>query len=70
MIELFLRPQSNVVLQPDTHLIQLHIDDEISSLSAILLDDDYCYFLLDRRTVIDGISILDAEHIISLKMKA
>ena len=70
MIELFSRPQSNVVLQPDTHLMPLHIDDEVSSLSAILLGDDYYRFLLDGRTVTDGISILDAEHIIPLKMKA
>ena len=70
MIKLFSRPQSNVVLQPDTHLMPLHIDDEVSSLSAILLNDDYYHFLLDGRTVTDGISILDAEHIIPLKMRA
>ena len=70
MIELFSRPQSNVVLQPDTHLMPLHIDDEVSSLSAILLNDDYYRFLLDGRTVTEGISILDVEHIIPLKMKA
>lgn len=70
MIELFSRPQSNVILKPDTHLMPLHIDDEVSSLSAILLNDDYYHFLLDGRTVTDGISILDAEHIIPLKMKA
>ena len=28
MIELFSRPQREVVLQPDTHLMPLHIDDE------------------------------------------
>lgn len=70
MIELFSRPQNNVSLQTDTHLMPLHIDDEVSSLSAILLNDDYYHFLLDGRTVMDGISILDAEHIIPLKMKA
>lgn len=70
MIELFSRPQSNVVLHPEIHLMSLHIDDEVSSLSAILLNDDYYRFLLDGRTVTDGISILDAEHIIPLKMKA
>ena len=32
--------------------------------------DDYYHFLLDGRTVTDGISILDAEHIIPLKMRA
>ncbi len=70
MIELFSRPQNNVVLKPDTHLMPLHIDDEVSSLSAILLNDDYYHFLLDGRTEVDGVSILDAEHIIPLKMKA
>ena len=70
MIELFSRPQNNVKLQPDTHLMPLHIDDEVSSLSAILLNDDYYHFLLDGRTESDGISILDATHIIPLKMKA
>ena len=70
MIELFSRLQSNVVLQPDTQLMPLHINDEVSSLSAILLNDDYYRFLLHGRTVTDGISILDAEHIIPLKMKA
>ena len=70
MIELFSRPQNNVKLQHSTHLMPLHIDDEVSSLSAILLNDDYYHFLLDGRIVTDGISVLDAEHIIPLKMKA
>lgn len=70
MIELFSRPQNNVKLQHDTHLMPLHIDDEVSSLSAILLNDDYYHFILNGRTIADGVSILDAEHIIPLKMKA
>lgn len=70
MIELFSRPQSNVVLKVDTHLMPLHISDELSSLSAILLNDDYYRFLLGGRTVVDGISVLDVEHIIPFKMKA
>lgn len=70
MIELFARPQNHVILHPDTHLTPLHIDDEVSSLSAILLNDDYYHFLLDGRTIVNGISLLDAEHIIPLKMKA
>ncbi len=70
MIELFSRPQNHVTLQPDSHLMPLHIDDEVSSLSAILLNDDYYHFLLGGRVETNGISILDAEHIIPLKMKA
>ncbi len=70
MIELFSRPQSGVVLRQDSHLMPLHIDDEVSSLSAILLNDDYYHFLLNGKMVSAGVSILDAEHIIPLKMKA
>lgn len=70
MIELFSRPQNKVELHPNTYLMPLHIDDEVSSLSAILLNDDYYHFLLDGRMQTGGISILDAEHIIPLKMKA
>lgn len=70
MIELFSRPQNNVMLHPNSHLMPLHIDDEVSSLSAILLNDDYYHFLLNGRTETNNISILDAEHIIPLKMKA
>ena len=70
MIELFSRSQNPIILHPDSHLTPLHVDEEISSLSAILLNDDYYRFLLNRRTISDDVSILDAEHIIPFKMKA
>ena len=70
MIELFSRPQNGVKLQTDTHLMPLHIDDEVSSLSAILLNDDYYQLLLDGRVERNNVTVLDAEHIIPLKMKA
>lgn len=59
-----------IKLFPDTHLMPVHIDDTISSLSAILLDEDYYRFLLNGRTEINSIPVLDAEHIIPFKMKA
>lgn len=70
MIELFSRSQNPMILHPDSHLTPLHVDEEISSLSAILLNDDYYRFLLNGRTVSDDVSILGAEHIIPFKMKA
>ena len=48
----------------------LHIADDVSSLSAILLDDDDYRFLLDGRKLIDGISVLDELHLIAFKAKA
>ena len=51
-------------------IIPIHIDDDVSSLSAILLNDDFYYFMMEGRKVINDIGILDAEHIIPFKMFA
>ena len=70
MIELFARPGNNVNLSATGHLTPLHIDDDISSLSAILLNEAYYRFLLNGKTSADGVSVLDAEHLVPMKMKA
>lgn len=70
MIELFARPGSNISMTYTGHLVPLHIDDDISSLSAILLNEAYYSFLLDGRTRADAISVLDGIHLIPMKMKA
>ena len=48
----------------------LSFDGAISSLSAIILDDGYYEFIRDNATNIGGITLLDALHIIPLKMRA
>lgn len=70
MIELFSREPVNFEIVFGSHLIPLHIDDDISSLSAILLNDDYYKFLQDGKKMIDGISLLDELHLIPFKAKA
>ena len=52
MIELFCR--SDFKLKDAKGIIPIHIDDEVSSLSAILLNDDY-YKARIERTESDGI---------------
>lgn len=70
MIELFSRRGEAIILPDDAVLTPLPVDEDISSLSAILLDDDY-YQLVRRGTVIvGGINVLDAAHLILLKAKA
>lgn len=69
MIELFSR-NPGITLFPDSHLTPIHISDDISSLSAILLNEDYYNFLLNGRRVIDGLSILDEKYLIPFKVKA
>lgn len=70
MIEFFSRPQQGVQLRYEGHLMPLHIDDNVQSLSAILPDDDYYRFLLEGRVQAEDITVLDALHIIPLKMAA
>ncbi|MBR4291133.1 MAG: hypothetical protein IKT52_10935 [Oscillospiraceae bacterium] len=68
-IELFSR-NPDVQLLPEAHLTPMHISDDISSLSAILLDDDYYDFLLNGRRILDGFSVLDEKYLIPFKVKA
>lgn len=68
-IELFSR-KPEYHLQADVPVIPLHIDDDVSSLSAILLDDDFYDFMMSGRTELRGISILQAAYLIPFKMYA
>lgn len=68
MIELFCR--SNFELREMTGITPIHIDDEVSSLSAILLNDDYYRILLEGKMVRNGLSILRPEYLILFKAKA
>ena len=68
MIELFCR--TDFELKEAEGITPIHIDDEISSLSAILLDDDYYKTLLDGKVVKNGLSVLRPEYIILFKAKA
>ena len=46
------------------------MDEDISSLSAILLDDDYYEFLKQGKVTVDGVAVLDAAYLIPFKAKA
>ena len=70
MIELFSRRIEGITLPSDAVLTPVPIDEEISSLSAILLNDDYYSFLRSGLTTVDGIPIIGAAHLIPLKAKA
>lgn len=56
MIELFCR--SDFELQEMTGITPIHIDDTVSSLSAILLNEDYYKVLLAGKIVAKGLSVL------------
>lgn len=68
MIELFGRTEFNLAEMND--ITPIHIDDDISSLSAILLNEDYYRCLLKGKTIENGLSILRPEYLILFKAKA
>ena len=70
MIELFTRRLDDIILPETAKLTPLPMDDEISSLSAILLDSDYYEFLKRGRITIDGVTVLDSPYLIPFKAKA
>ena len=70
MIELFSKKESELILKNINGLTPLHIDDEISSLSAILLNDSYYEVLKNGIKLIDGLSVLSVESLVLFKIKA
>ena len=70
MIELFTRKPDSIVLPNDAVLTPLPIDEEKSSLSAILLNDNYYEFLKQGRIRVSEVTILDVPYLIPFKAKA
>lgn len=70
MIEIFSRNPNFIILEDDAILTPLPIDDEISSLSAILLNEAYYELLKTGQMIVDNIPILSPTCLIPFKAKA
>lgn len=70
MLELFARVPDALYLKGDTGITPIPVDEEISSLSAILMNEDYYGFVMERRTTIDGLPLVKADGLIPLKARA
>lgn len=68
-IELFSR-MPDYHLENESEIVPIYIDTDTSSLSAILLNDEYYQFMLEGRTVVMGVSVLKPEYLISFKIFA
>lgn len=69
MLELFARTDVDL-RDAESGLMPIHIDDEVSSLSAILLDEEYYRLLVENRTSAGGVAVLSVEGLIPFKAKA
>ena len=69
-IELFARSTGILNLPSDAHIDPISVGEDLSSLSAILMDDDYYAFTIEHSRNIDGIHVASPEALICLKAKA
>lgn len=72
MIELFSRNPFNFEIDKSFKLSPIPIEADVSSLSAILMDDDYYHFVINNKIHDDtiGVSYTPASVLIPLKVKA
>ena len=70
MIEIFSKKPEFIMLGEGAVLTPLPMEDEISSLSAILLNDAYYDLLKEGQVIIDGIPVLREVCLIPFKAKA
>jgi len=69
-IELFSRKPDIMDLEGEPHLTPIPVDDDLSSLSAILLNDMYYRFTIDHSIQEDDLNRANTETLICLKAKA
>lgn len=70
MLELFSRIPDISTLGDDSCLTPIPMGEEVSSLSAILMDENYYDFIHQHKREIDGISLIGEECLIPLKARA
>lgn len=70
MLELFSRQPDVLQVAEGSHLTPLPLEEDTSSLSAILLDNDYYDFIRAGRLEVDGVPMVGAAQLIALKARA
>jgi hypothetical protein len=70
MIELFSRKPGALDLPEDAELTPIPVEDDIVSLSAILLDDGYYEALQFAKRKIEGVTVIDETLLIPFKARA
>lgn len=70
MVELFARQPNLLKPIEGGHLVPVPFDEGVSSLSAILLDDEYYEFILAGRTEVDDVPMIGEDRLIPLKALA
>jgi hypothetical protein len=64
MLELFSRVPDVLGLPHGPEITPIPVDEEVSSLSAIIMNDDYYTFVMQRRVVVNGLALVLADALI------
>lgn len=70
MLELFSRPLSGIEFASDQQITPIAVSGEVSSLSAILLDESCYRYLREHTRSLQGITVASAIALIPMKAKA
>jgi len=70
MLELFSRVPEALNVAGGSRLTPIPVNDEISSLSAILLDEDYYSWVQVGKREVEGLPVVGPEHLVPLKARA
>jgi hypothetical protein len=70
MLELFSRKPDALALVDESHLTPIPMEEEVASLSAILLNDDYYRFIHEGKKKVAGLPVVGPDRLIPLKAKA
>ena len=70
MLELFARAPSGLELAPGQEIAPVAVEENVVSLSAILLEEDFYELVLATRYDVDGVQMVGADGLIPLKARA
>jgi hypothetical protein len=70
MIELFSRKPGVIEIRGESNFTPVPAGEDLSSLSAILLDEEYYSIMKQGKKEINGLPVVSAEYLIPLKAKA
>ena len=70
MLELLSREPDQFTIPDGVHLTPIPAGEDIPSLSAILMDEEYYEFLQAGKRTIDGVQVAGPEHLVPLKVRA
>lgn len=69
-IELFSRDIGILTVPNETRLTPIPLDEDLSSLSAILMNDAYYHYTISHSELVDGVHVARPESLICLKCRA